>query len=104
MGLGFIFLVSVPWGDSVWPFLFCLPLWTVLTIRDILIAANVKREKHTKRNGYVEISELTKDTAVPLCALSIGGARVKEHRPQKTTHIFAKITMLVDMPATNGVS
>lgn len=58
----------------------------------------------TKRNGYVEISELTKDTAVPLCALSIGGARVKEHRPQKTTHIFAKITMLVDMPATNGVS
>lgn len=46
MGLGFIFLVSVPWGDSVWPFLSCLPLWTILIIRDILIAANVKREKH----------------------------------------------------------
>lgn len=54
-----------------------------------------------KSNGYVEISGLTKDTAVLLCALSIGGARLKEHQPQKTTSIFAEITMLVDMSATN---
>lgn len=57
-----------------------------------------------KSNGYVEISGLTKDTAVLLCALSIGGARLKEHQPQETLAYFAEITMLVDMSATNWVN
>lgn len=68
----------------------------------VYLVSKVGGNPPRKRNGYVEISGLTKDIAVPLCAFLIGGARMKEHQPQKTTHIFAEITMLVDMSATNG--
>lgn len=68
----------------------------------VYLVSKVGGNPPRKRNGYVEISGLTKDIAVPLCALLIGGARVKKHQPQKTTHVFAEITMLVDMSATNG--
>lgn len=61
----------------------------------IYLVSKVGGNPPRKRNGYVEISGLTKDIALPLCALLIGAARGKEHQPQKTTHIFAEITMFV---------
>ena len=45
----------------------------------VYLVSKVGGNPPRKRNGYVEISGLTKDIAIPLCAFLIGGARMKEH-------------------------